>query len=515
MVERRPGLLFPALPLLVAAGYIVLLIARSPELISWLNRDGDFASAFVLTEAISHGHTGAVVMGTQGAWVSLWYGLLTQGLPFHRILWEISPALLAAVAAAIVGGTVARLSSRANGLIAFALIVCASPVTLANFTAPWEHNSTTLGVALLDAFLVWLYGARRKPAVICAWGGLLSVIIGTFLASDALLWTEGIAPFLLAPLLIGLRTRDRRGLAPVLGVAAGSVALSALTSAVMRWLDFRTTTPPLHLDVDHVLIHGEWLLHGLLRMGNGLGLTPQDPLRSLLTGAAAVVTVAALVTTALLAARCVAKPGASHDRARSLHLTFWFTALACAAGSYMLTAEVPSDRYFLVAVPAVAACVPLLGRLDLSRRVVAIGATVFVLASTVALACGDSRYANPQPLTTRQVGLIEALVHDQHLGTGYAGYWEAAPLTWLSAGNLRVYPISNVLGPVRPTDIAHVSSWYHPVAAGPSFVLLVPSDSTVTVSRGLPKPRREYRIGRLTLLAYPYDIARYLRTPSV
>jgi hypothetical protein len=504
------------LPLLFAAGYLVVLVVRFPQLIGWIRQDGDFASAFVLADAISYGHAGVVVMGTQGAWVSLWYGLITHGLAFHRLLWELSPALLTLMAAVIIGGTVSRLADRAAGLMTGALILCASPIALANFTAPWEHNSTTLGVGFLGAFLVWLYSSRPRPVVILGCSGILSVLIGTFLASDALLYTEGLVPFLLAPIVLALRSRDRRGLVPVIGVAVASAAVADATSAVMRSLHFRTTSPPLHLSLGQLMAHLDWLRQGLLRMGNGLAMTPQDPVRSLLTLAAAIVTVGALGATIALATRCVAGSDRGRDRGRTVHITFWFTALVCAAGSYVLTAEVPSDRYFLVAVPAVAAIVPLAASGDHSRRLVAAGATIFILASTVALLNGDSRYANPRPLTTQQVRAVQALVTSQQLGTGYAGYWEAAPLDWISNGKLRVHPITDVFGPAQPMNIARIAAWYPRDAAGHSYVLLAPSDSTLTdrVPKGLPDPEHEYHVGALTLAAYPYNIAAYLDAPT-
>lgn len=500
------------LPLILAAGYVAVLIVRFPQLISGLSMDGDVASAFVLTDAISHGHTGAVVMGTQGAWASLGYGLLTHGLPFHRVIWEISPALLSLLAAAVVGRTVARVGGRSAGWLTVALIVAASPIGLANLLAPWEHNSTMLGTALLGAFLVWLHSSPHRRPVVASCAVALSIAIGVFLASDALLWADGLAPFLIAPVLLALRTRDARRLNPVISVAAGSAVVAMVTSAVMRSLRFSTTAPPLHLDLSQTPLHVQWFFDGLLRMGNGLTLSPASAVPTVVSDAAAVVTICALAAMTRLAASCIAAPEGGAERARSMHVTFWFSALACAGVSYVGTALVPSDRYFLVAIPAVAATVPLLLDRRRAGRVVALGATVFITASIVALAGGESRYANPRAFTAAQAGRLKALVRAQHLGIGYAGYWEAAPLAWYSAGRLRVYPISDVSGHAQPMDIAHVAAWYRPRPNMPSYVLLAPSDTLLSarVPPGFPMPAREYRIDRFTLLAYPDDVASYL-----
>jgi hypothetical protein len=83
------------------------------------------------------------------------------------------------------------------------------------------------------------------------------------------------------------------------------------------------------------------------------------------------------------------------------------------------------------------------------------------------------------------VGRIEALVHSRHLGVGYAGYWDAAPLDWLSHEHLRVFPLTRVFGHTEPMSIARVAAWYRP--------------------RG--------NIGQATVATYPYDIAAYLHRP--
>src|SRR5947209_14117253 len=148
-------------PCALAVGYLVVLISRFPRLVAWENADSDVTSAYVLTDAIAHGHTGRVVMSTQGSWVPLWYGLLTHGLSFHQILWELSPALLMVATSLLIGWCVARLKSRAAGAVAVALIICASPTSLFLFTAAFFHNTTIPGVAILGTFLVWLTSRRR------------------------------------------------------------------------------------------------------------------------------------------------------------------------------------------------------------------------------------------------------------------------------------------------------------------------------------------------------------------
>jgi len=505
-----------AVPLALAAVYVVLLIVRFPQLIGWLNGDADYASAFVLPEMIVHGHTGGVMMSTQGAWASLWFGLATASLSFHRVLWEISPALVALLSALVVGWTTARVATRAAGILAVALIVAASPVGLSNFAAPWAHNTTTLGVALLCAFLVWLYSAQRRPVVIAAAAAALSLIVGIFAASDSLLWAVGVIPFVAAPVLLAITGgSERRGLLPVLSVAAGSIVMADITSSVMRSLGYRMMKPPLHLAVSQVGVHLRWLAQGLLRMGNGLAVAPESSWRAPLTIASAVVTICAVCAAAWLAARHARNPGVGHMRARSIFVTFWAASVVCAASAYVLVAEVPSDQYFLVAIPAVAATVPLLAGSRRANRLIAAGATVFIAASIVALGFGDSRHAIYLTMNSGETSRIEAVVQSHKLGIGYAGYWEAAPLDWFSHGRLRVYPIEELGGHTRPMNGPRIGGWYRVRPHTPSYVLLAPADNLLPnrVPSDLPAPQRVIRVGKFTLATYSYDIAAYLRRP--
>ena len=504
-----------SIPVVLAAAYVAVLVVRFPDLIRWISGDADYASAFILPQAIAHGHTGQVVLSTQGAWLSLWYGLATAGLSFHRVLWELSPALLALASACVIGWATARVATRTAGVLATALIVAASPVALASFTSPWAHNTTMLGAALLGGFLVWLHTTDRRPAVIAAIATLLSLVIGTCLASDALLWTEGLIPCLVVLLLLALIGSDRRRLYAMAGVAAGSFLVATVTSSVMRSLGFVTAPPPLQIDFSRIGVHLWWLVRGLLRLGNGATIAPQASLRLPLTLAAAVVTICALCATLRFAAGRITNPGVGRERARTVHALFWSTSLLCTACAYVLTAEVPSDQYIVVAVLAVSATLPLLASSRRGSRLVAAGAAVFIAAGIVALAAGDSRYVNPRAITPSQTSRIEAVVLERHLGIGYAGYWDAAPLDWFSHGRLRVYPLTEVPGHTEPMGIARIAAWYRPLPDTPSYLLLAPDDNVLPdrVPSDLPTPAHEYRVGQFTLATYPYDIAADLHAP--
>jgi hypothetical protein len=200
--------------------------------------------------------------------------------------------------------------------------------------------------------------------------------------------------------------------------------------------------------------------------------------------------------------------------ALALHVTFWSSSLVSAATAYVLTARVPSNRYVVIAIPAVAATVPLLLDRGRASRLIALGASILITASIWAL-FADIPYGSEAP-AVRQMDRIVTLVRSRHLGVGYAGYWEAAPLDWISHGRLRVYPLTELYGPTQPMDLARVAAWYRPHANTPSYLLLTRGDDTFAdaIPRDFPKPRYEIRVGQVTLAVYPYDIAAYIHPPT-
>ena len=115
----------------------------------------------------------------------------------------------------------------------------------------------------------------------------------------------------------------------------------------------------------------------------------------------------------------------------------------------------------------------------------------------------------PKPPDVSQAARIEALVRAQHLAVGYAGYWGAQGLDWTSHGRLRVYPVFDWLGPVKPMYLARAAAWYRPRPHTASYLLLSPDDPTLVdrLPPDLPRRMHEVRIGSVTMAIYPYDLA--------
>ena len=142
------------------------------------------------------------------------------------------------------------------------------------------------------------------------------------------------------------------------------------------------------------------------------------------------------------------------------------------------------------------------------------GTCVFALGGIVSLADGaTSRLGalHPPPLTAPQAQQVARIAARHHLGVGYAGYWEAAPITWATGFRVQVYPVSVCNGGANLCrfDLHFISSWYGPRAHGDSFLLVddLTDESINAPPPDLGRPVAVYRVGQLALYAYGYDIA--------
>ena len=132
------------------------------------------------------------------------------------------------------------------------------------------------------------------------------------------------------------------------------------------------------------------------------------------------------------------------------------------------------------------------------------------LAGVVSLAQGtaarDTEGFPPTELAKR----VAAIAAANHVSTGYAGYWDAAPITWAAHFRVRVYPVSvcDRGAHLCPFDLHTISSWYTPRPGVRSFLLTDPRLRLVTApTPRLGRPAAVYHVGRLVMYVYGYDIA--------
>jgi hypothetical protein len=527
--EQRAETLLWLIPLGLAAVYFVLFVAHLPRSIAEILWDSDYASGFTLTQTVAHtGDGGHTVISTTGAWVPLWFGLLTAHLPVHRQLWEITPTLLSLATALTIGWCVAQVGTRRAAIFAVVIVLVASPWTLSILMAPVAHNTVYPTTALLGAYLIWLTRDKtRRRFTTIAVPLLGALALGVAIASDALLIVTGVVPLVIVLVLARTQPSHRARVVASSGLVTvvGAVPVAILTSAIMKAQGYVTVSPqpPLAIgSLSSVPRHVRVLAEGLREMVNGyLGVSWPGKLHSEIGIACDLVLVSALLTllyfgvrgsVRLIRRRC---EDGDPELARLLHIGYWFSSAVVVCGAFLFTTAPGTttqkhEAYYLTLIFSVAAIVPLLMRpRSQARWLVPAGLTIFALGSIVGL---ENNYLKTmKPPIARYASRIVQLAEVNHATVGYAGYWDASSLTWSSQERILVRPLQQCANPtgaeICPFFLMRTPSWYEPKARR-SFLLVDPSENfVVTLPRGLGNPIASYPLGRIMMYVYPYDIA--------
>jgi hypothetical protein len=518
----------------LAAVYLVLFAVRLPQNIVDILWDSDYASGFTLTQTVARaGDGGHTVISTTGAYLPLWFGLLTAHLPLHRQLWDISPTLLSAATALAIGWSVAQVSSRRAGVLAVAIVLVASPWTLAILMAPVAHNTVYPTTALLGAYLVWLArDGTRRPRTTFAVAVAVAIVLGAAIASDALVIATGVVPFALTAVLAAMQpSRRARAVAlPALASAVGSLPVALISDAIMKAQGYVVvpSQPPLELAaLSSVPRHARILAEGLRELSNGYLATMWPGRLHTEVGVACDVVLAAALLALLYCGtragiRFARRRGADAELCRLLHVAYWFSSALAVCGAFLLTTAPGTDTqkheaYYLTLIFSVAAVVPLLlvRARSPARWLLPAGFAVFALGSIVGL---KRDYLDTiRPPVARYALTIAHLAEADHAPVGYAGYWDASSLTWNSQERIRVRPLEACANPagaqICPFFLMRTPSWY---VSEPrrSFLLVDPSETfVVSLPAGLGKPIASYALGAMTMYVYPYDIASRLGPP--
>jgi hypothetical protein len=189
------------------------------------------------------------------------------------------------------------------------------------------------------------------------------------------------------------------------------------------------------------------------------------------------------------------------------------SAILSIAGAFTLTTvgenSGPGPNYFLViivAIPLLAALLPQ----SLTDRAVIGCAVAAVMAFNVAGVASGYATGPPSPVETYAPQILMALERE-HVRYGYASYWDALPLTWYSHGSLQIAPVAQCQLP-KPTLCAFrlnsVASWFRAHPGSPSFVIVDPATSFVTVGPPGTGPwQKVITIGPIELYLSPGDVA--------
>jgi hypothetical protein len=522
------------LPLALAAAYAVLFVLRFSHNVAGLGFEAQVGSAYLIPQTLDKtGTGGATVLASAGQWVPLWFGLLTATLPLHRELWDVTPTALFLLSALTVGWSVAQLAGRRAAALAVLIAVIASPLALAFFMAPFSHNTIYPCTTLLGAYLIWLArGHRRRKVTAFAVPPLAGIVIGTCLASDALLTATAVIPLGLTALLALVR-RDRRsrlvGVSALTTVAV-AVPVAKATTAIMKSAGYITLPTPIKVaPLAELSARAQLLFKGLQKLFNGyLGTETPGSFHAALGLAADIAMSAALL--ALLVAGIAAllkftwsglRDGRGQTPAeleRSLHMTYWVIAAVSACGAFWIAGEGPvttHESYYATVIFAVAAVIPLLLARALALRVaVALGTSILFGAGLVGLA--DNYVAQTSKLQ-HTAAVVEKFAVANHVSIGYTNWGDASGITWGLHERVILRPLSQCEDEERPALCpgfqALVPSWYVPQQRRSLLLIDAEGIELRTLPPGLGKPIAAYESGVLQLYVYPYDIASRLERP--
>lgn len=515
---------------LLVAGYLILLLARLGPLLRAMNWDSDSSSAFVMAQLL--GDDDQVYGSTHGSWTTMWWYLLTKGLPGHRQIWGLtSPALMMTTSALIAWGAW-RVAGRRGALLAGGLSVAASPLVLPVLLQANFHNTSFFAMALLAVYLLELTRRPWSLPVTAVAVLVVGVIVGTNLASDSFLLVAGIIPFAVAAaglLLAAPGPRSKRVAWTAGATVVVSVIAAGATGHIMHRAGWHTFPPPARfLDTGALTPHVGWLFQTLVKMGNGDFFHRRLNADSLLALGCAGLTLAALPIPALLGWRLVRRPAGLRPL-ETAYVAFWSSVWLVTGLSFIFSTQAVAlggERYLVPMLYSVAALIPLL-RPRFSPRWLTAGICLFLATSVVALAEGR----NEKPyLPTGSGGLAKGLprVKDELVQTaraakavvGYAGYWDAASLAWSSGMQLKVYPVRDcqptpTSRAICPFIYQQLSSWYEPKPNTRTFLIVDPETLWLTQPppRRLGVPLAHHQFGKVDLYIYGHDIARDFRCP--
>jgi hypothetical protein len=493
------------LPLPFAVGYVVVLAATFGSLVRALYSSADVAAAPYIGQLLPAAPRGAhVVLGHIAWYEALWAEWLTRGWPFFRQLWEVGPWLASLAGIALVAWATAKAAGRFAAMVVAVPLVCAGAGLISYQFPASIHSLTWVHVCLLGAFLVLV--AHRSRVHPLLWTAL-TVVTATGVASDKLLVVAGVVPFVGAAASLG-----RRIFASAAALAVVSIAGAQAIVAAMSAVGIHADNVPIRFAGWHRLgPNVRILVHALLYLFNGEVGRPRAELRFVLELACALVLAAAVLFVLWSALR---RPAG--DRVRTAHLIFWSLAGSVLAAAFVLSSA-PVDRfsaryvvtvgYALAVITALAAART--GRL--ARSLVALGVCVLASGSIAALAAHDLQKNSSSYPSTALAGKLLDFARASGLQYGYAGYWDAAPLTWETNARVQIYPVEPCqTGPgICPFPFNRISRWYLPRPATQTFLVVDPflPAGFESIMPRLGRPERLVHIGRLNVYVYAYDIA--------
>ena len=515
---------------LTAAVWLVCAAARIPTVLAQLRSDGDAVAAQVLGEWL--GRTpdhGTVYLAADPNYVTI---LADSVVAPHQAVWEWGPMVVAVLTVGSLGWTAARVAGRWAAALTVMGATCVTPVVLHSLVGQSYHGLSLLLSALCGAALVGQATSRARPGLLAVGTAGLGLIAGVIAASDALAWVIAVGPFGAVSVLRLLRRRER--LVPVLGVAA--VGLAGAVAALTTWLMHRAGyvssggapgVAPLRDLPGHVRL----LAGGFARVGGGEDLhvlLHTHDAASLLHLAATLVVaaaVAAVLAVAIWLLFRAARTRVSPTDPLHLLVLYWASSGALLMATFLLsslTIDAQSARYLPPLLLVGAAVVPAL----VARWQV--GALRAAVASAAALIAASSTVATVHAVDVQGFSLLPGASYPpvldalraRGLDTGYAPYFDAFPLSYLSGTTIAVRPVftDDALCPrtLCGGPVNHAADWYGARArAARSFLLVDPALPAVDhIPPALGRPVETFRADRFTVFVFDHDVGSEVIVPS-
>ncbi len=517
-----------AAPLVFAAVYLVTLAAQFSRLLAAVYLSADNAAGPVLGELYDGSGHHLVILGHSSWFSTVLFERWTHWLPAHRQLWELAPYAMALCSVAFVSWGVWRIAGRWAGAATLAVMVCAGPSLLTILMVADDHSPTWFTLALIGAFLAVL---ELDVVSSSGWLAVLAVVVGVLLGtnaeSDVLLTISGAVPLLLAVVGTWVLYPGRRTARAVwFAVASVIVALVAglIVHGIMRHDDVisaHDTKISTLAGAEAVGMNFKLWWQSLAVLGNGDFFGLSVGFTALIAFACAAITLTSIFLVPRIAHRDLVhaveeRHGGPHTAgraARSAWCLFWASSAVLLSVAFVFSAgpeDLTSNRYLVGVIYAAAALVPMLGLRSLLLRVIVTGgATLYAFAGCLALA--QERIGPPASPTDPIAAAVANIAKAEHMSIGYAGYWDASPITWATHFRVKVFPVGNC-GNQRLCgfELAIDTAWYTPRPRIHTFLLVDPAYSAaypLSPTPDLGRPIAAHQIGSITMYVYPYDIA--------
>jgi hypothetical protein len=502
----------------LAGACLVLIVLQLPGIVDQAAWNADSVMPWVFADSRTAGSS--FIAGQYPFPTVLWFAQLTHWLPFHRVLWELAPPVVALCVAAAVAWPVWRIAGRWPAALAAAIVLCASPPVMRTYFWSDFHTTSFLAGAVLGAALVAVILKPRlsEPVPLAIGAVLLGLYAGTQLV-DVTLYLAGIVPLVAGGAAWWLVERDRRALR-VLGAIALLVVVAVLsavaTNALMRATGYRIDPRSFSVDLDfaHIRARVSILEQMVFYLGNGALELSRGGLRGPLAVAASLAMIVVTLVPIGVGARALylalrRRPLPAAETAWSV---FWgMVSLGLVASVLLTTVAVERDnyRYIVPIVFAGAATIPLLLRSFALVRTAALAVVaVYLVAGLVGLT--DREITRDRAGNERVLAALEQLADEHGATHGFAEYWYASPLTWQSDGRLTLRPVLSC-APDSPDvcqpPLAHDARWYDRAPIPGPSLLVMPKGSPVPPTMGKPIASRDLGslLGGTNAVAYVFD----------